>query len=151
MARTIRANAVVGLENVALWHERDISHSSAERIVLPDSSATLDYILAKATSLLDTLVVYPENMLKNLGLTRGLIFSGELLLALTQKGVSREDAYSWTQRNAMKVWDEGGEYEALVKSDADISSHLSAEEIARVFDLKHYLRNVEQVFTRVFG
>ncbi len=151
MARTIRANAIVGLENVALWHERDISHSSAERIVLPDSSATLDYILAKATSLLDTLVVYPENMLKNLGLTRGLIFSGQLLLALTQKGVSREDAYTWTQRNAMKVWDEGGEYEALIKSDADISSHLSAEEIARVFDLKHYLRNVEQVFTRVFG
>ena len=103
MARTVRANSVVGLENVALWHERDISHSSAERIVLPDSSATLDYILAKTTSLLDTLVVYPENMLKNLDLTRGLVFSGQLLLSLTQKGVTREDAYAWTQRNAMKV------------------------------------------------
>jgi adenylosuccinate lyase len=150
MARTIRANSIVGLENVALWHERDISHSSAERIVLPDSSATLDYILAKTTSLLDTLIVYPENMLKNLGLTRGLVFSGQLLLALTQKGVSREDAYSYTQRNAMKVWDEGGEYKDLVTKDADISSKLSQEEIARVFDIKHYLRNVEKVFERVF-
>src|SRR5437762_2823983 len=142
LARTVRANSIVGLENVALWHERDISHSSAERIVLPDSSATLDYILAKTTSLLDTLVVYPENMLKNIGLTRGLVFSGQLLLALTQKGVSREDAYTFTQRNAMKVWDEGGDYQDLVKKDADISSHLSTEEIARVFDLKYYLRNV---------
>lgn len=150
MARTVRANSIVGLENVALWHERDISHSSAERIVLPDSSATLDYLLAKATSLLDTLVVYPENMLKNLNLTRGLVFSGQLMLALTQKGVSREDAYVYTQRNAMKVWDEGGEYESLVMNDADISSHLSGEEIARVFDLGHYLRNVEKVFARVF-
>ncbi|HKP70953.1 MAG TPA: adenylosuccinate lyase, partial [Pyrinomonadaceae bacterium] len=151
MARTVRANSIVGLENVALWHERDISHSSAERIVLPDSSATLDYILAKTTSLLDTLVVYPENMMKNLELTRGLVFSGQLMLALTQKGVSREDAYVFTQRNAMKVWDEGGEYCELIKSDADVSAHLSAEEIDRVFDLKHYLRNVDKVFARVFG
>ncbi len=150
MARTVRANSIVGLENIALWHERDISHSSAERIVLPDSSATLDYILAKTTSLLDTLIVYPENMLKNLDLTRGLVFSGQLMLALTQKGVSREDAYVWTQRNAMKVWDEGGEYQDLIKKDADISSHISDEEIARVFDLKHYLRNVDKVFARVF-
>jgi len=151
MARTVRANSIVGLENVALWHERDISHSSAERIVLPDSSATLDYILAKTTSLLDTLIVFPENMLKNLALTRGLVFSGQLLLALTQKGVSRQDAYSWTQRNAMKVWDEGGEYKDLVTKDADISSRLSTEEIARVFDVKHYLRNVDEVFARVFN
>ena len=151
MARTVRANAIVGLENVALWHERDISHSSAERIVLPDSSATLDYLLAKATSLLDTLVVYPENMLANLNLTRGLVFSGQLMLALTQKGVTREDAYVYTQRNAMKVWDEGGDYKELVMKDADIASHLSLEEIARVFDLKHYLRNVDRVFERVFG
>jgi adenylosuccinate lyase len=150
MARTVRANSIVGLENVALWHERDISHSSAERIVLPDSSATLDYMLAKTTSLLDTLVVYPENMLKNLEITRGLVFSGQLMLALTQKGASREDAYVYTQRNAMKVWDEGGNYQDLVTRDADITSHLSTEEIARVFDLKHYLRNVEKVFLRVF-
>ncbi|MEO5860211.1 MAG: adenylosuccinate lyase [Pyrinomonadaceae bacterium] len=151
MARTVRANSIVGLENVALWHERDISHSSAERIVLPDSSATLDYMLAKATSLLDTLVVYPENMLKNINLTKGLTFSGQLMLALTQKGVSREDAYVYTQRNAMKVWDEGGDYKELVMNDADITSRLSLEEIARVFDLKHYLRNVDKVFERVFS
>ena len=151
MARTVRANAIVGLENIALWHERDISHSSAERIVLPDSSAALDYILAKAASLLDTLVVYPENMLKNLNLTRGLVFSGQLLLALTQKGVSREDAYIWTQRNAMKVWDEGGEYKNLLLNDEDIRAKLSEAEIERVFDVKHYLRNVEKVFARVFG
>jgi adenylosuccinate lyase len=151
MARTVRANSIVGLENVALWHERDISHSSAERIVLPDSSATLDYILAKTTSLLDTLIVYPENMLENIDLTKGLVFSGQLLLALTKKGVSREDAYAWTQRNAMKVWDEGGYYQELIKGDADISSHLSVDEIARVFDLRHYLRNVDKVFARVFS
>jgi adenylosuccinate lyase len=151
MARTIRANAVVGLENVALWHERDISHSSAERIVLPDSSAALDYILAKTASLLDTLVVYPENMLKNLNLTRGLVFSGQLLLALTQKGVSREDAYVFTQRNAMRVWDEGGEYKDLVMQDEDIRAKLSAEEIEKVFSYEHYLRNVGKVFERVFG
>ncbi len=151
MARTVRANSIVGLENVALWHERDISHSSAERIVLPDSSATLDYMLAKATSLLDSLVVYPENMLKNIELTRGLTFSGQLMLALTQNGVSREDAYVYTQRNAMKVWDEGGNYKELVMKDADVNSKLSPEEIARVFDLKHYLRNVDKVFDRVFN
>jgi adenylosuccinate lyase len=151
MARTIRANSIVGFENIALWHERDISHSSAERIVLPDSSAALDYILAKTTSLLDTLVVYPENMLKNLNLTRGLVFSGQLLLALTQKGVSREDAYVMTQRNAMRVWDEGLDYKDLIMKDADITSFLSEEEIARVFDVRHYLRNVDKVFTRVFG
>jgi adenylosuccinate lyase len=151
LARTVRANSIVGLENVALWHERDISHSSAERMVLPDSSVTLDYLLAKTASLLEGLVVYPGNMLKNLEATRGLVFSGQLMLALTQKGVSREDAYAWTQRNAMKVWDEGGVYIDLIKKDTDISSNLTVEEIDRVFDLKHYLRNVEKVFARVFG
>ena len=151
MARTIRANSIVGLENIALWHERDISHSSAERIVLPDSSAALDYILAKTTSLLDSLVVYPENMLKNLNATRGLVFSGQLLLALTQKGVSREDAYVFTQRNAMKVWDEGGDYKDLLMNDEDIRAKLSPEEIEKVFDVRHYLRNVGKVFERVFS
>ena len=151
LARTVRANAIVGMENIALWHERDISHSSAERVVLPDSSLTIDYLLEKAAALLDGLVVYPENMLKNLDATRGLIFSGQLMLALTQKEVSREEAYEWTQRNAMKVWDEGGNYRELILKDTDISSKLSAEEITRVFDLKYYLRNVEKVFARVFG
>ena len=151
MARTVRANSIVGLENVALWHERDISHSSAERIVLPDSSSALDYILAKTAFLLDGLVVYPENMLKNLNATRGLIFSGQLLLALTQKGVSREDAYVLAQRNAMKVWDEGGEFKDLILNDADIRSRLTPEEIEKVFSLEHYLRNVDKVFARVFN
>ncbi len=151
LSRVVRANAVVGLENVALWHERDISHSSAERMVLPDSSVTLDYLLAKTAGLLDGLVVYPENMLRNIELSKGLTFSGQLLLMLTQKGVTREDAYLWVQRNAMKVWDEGGDYLDLVTKDADISSNLSSEEIARVFDLSHYLRNVGKVFERVFG
>ena len=151
MARTIRANAIVGLENVALWHERDISHSSAERIVLPDSSAALDYLLAKTANLLDGLVVYPENMLKNLNATRGLVFSGQLLLALAQKGISREDAYIYTQRNAMKVWDEGGVYKDLILQDEDIRAKLSVDEIEKAFDVKHYLRNVEKVFDRVFG
>jgi adenylosuccinate lyase len=151
MARTVRANSIVGLENVALWHERDISHSSAERIVLPDSSSALDYILAKTTSLLDTLIVYPERMLENLNQTRGLVFSGQLLLALTQKGVSREDAYVWAQRNAMQVWDAGGDFKDLILRDEDISSTLSDEEIEKVFNVRHYLRNVDAVFTRVFG
>jgi len=151
MARTIRVNSIVGLENVALWHERDISHSSAERIVLPDSSAALDYILAKTASLLDGLVVYPENMLKNLNATRGLVFSGQLLLALTQKGVSREDAYVFAQRNAMKVWDEAADFKELVLADKDITDKLSVEDIERIFSFEHYLRNVGKVFARVFG
>src|SRR3954453_13394875 len=114
MARTVRANSVVGLENVALWHERDISHSSAERIVLPDSSVALDYMLAKMASLVEGLVVYPERMLENLNATRGLVFSGQLLPALTRAGVSREQAYEWVQRNAMRVWDEGEDFHRLV-------------------------------------
>ena len=151
MARVVRANSLVGLENIPLWHERDISHSSAERVVLPDSSIGLDYMLQKATSLIDGLVVYPERMLENLGATRGLIFSGQLLLALTQAGVSREDAYEWVQRNAMRVWDEGKDFRDLVKSDSDIRARLSVEAIERVFSLDHYLRNVGKVYQRVFG
>jgi adenylosuccinate lyase len=151
MARVVRANSLVGLENIPLWHERDISHSSAERVVLPDSSIALDYMLQKATSLIDGLVVYPERMLENLGATRGLIFSGQLLLALTQAGVSREEAYEWVQRNAMRVWDEGKDFQELVKSDSDISARLSVEAIERVFSLDHYLRNVGKVYQRVFG
>jgi adenylosuccinate lyase len=151
MARVIRANSLVGLENVALWHERDISHSSAERVVLPDSSIALDYILHKATSLVAGLVVHPERMLQNLQLTKGLVFSGQLLLALTQKGVSREVAYEWVQRNAMKVWDEGADFQELLKQDADITSQLSEHEIESVFNYDTYLRNVDTIFDRVFG
>lgn len=150
MARVIRANSLVGLENVALWHERDISHSSAERVVLPDSSIGLDYILQKATNLIDGLVVYPDRMLENLQATRGLIFSGQLLLALTSKGVSREVAYDWVQRNAMRVWDENEDFRALIKSDEDIKLVLSDTEIEQVFSLEHYLRNINSIFERVF-
>jgi adenylosuccinate lyase len=151
LARVIRANSLVGLENVALWHERDISHSSAERVVLPDSSIGLDYILQKATSLLDGLVVYPERMLENLAATKGLIFSGQLLLALTQKGVAREQAYEWVQRNAMKSWDENQDFQALVQKDSEIKNTLEGQEIQRVFSLDTYLRNIDKIFGRVFG
>ena len=151
MARVVRANSLVGLENVALWHERDISHSSAERVVLPDSSIALDYMLHKAASLIEGLVVYPERMLQNLQLTKGLVFSGQLLLALTQKGVSRETAYEWVQRNAMKVWETDEDFQGLLKQDADINSHLSPLEIEGVFKLDTYLRNVDAIFDRVFG
>lgn len=151
LARVIRGNSLVGLENVALWHERDISHSSAERVVLPDSSIALDYILQKTISLLDGLVVYPERMLENLNATHGLIFSGQLLLVLTQKGLAREQAYEWVQRNAMKAWDENGDFQKLVKEDRDINAHLSPKEIERVFALDTYLRNVDTIFRRVFG
>src|SRR5213080_4065259 len=151
IARVVRANSIVGLENIALWHERDISHSSAERVVLPDSSITTDYILYKMTSLIDGLVVYPERMLENLNATRGSIFSGQLLLALTQAGVSREQAYEWVQRNALKAWDEGQDLKSLILADKEIRAHLSEEKIARVFSLDTYLRNVDRVFARVFG
>jgi adenylosuccinate lyase len=150
IARIIRANSLVGLENVALWHERDISHSSAERVVLPDSSIALDYILHKATSLIEGLVVHPERMLQNLQLTRGLVFSGQLLLALTQKGVARETAYEWVQRNAMKVWEKDENFQELLQQDADVTSHLSAAEIDGVFTFDPYLRNVATIFDRVF-
>jgi len=150
LARVVRANSVVGLENIALWHERDISHSSAERVVLPDSSIALDYMLQKAISLFDGLVVYPERMLENLAATRGLIFSGQVLLALTQNGVSREKAYEAVQRNAMRVWDEGLDFQALIKADPDISARLTPAEIDRIFSLDFYLRNVDAIFERVF-
>jgi adenylosuccinate lyase len=150
MARVVRGYAVAGLESVALWHERDISHSSAERVVLPDASIALDYMLAKATSLIDNLVVHKDRMLENLGATRGLVFSGQLLLALTQAGVSRETAYEWAQRNAMRTWDEGGEFRAHVLADADIMSKLSRERVERVFSPDTYLRNVDKIFERVF-
>src|SRR6266480_4133874 len=145
MARLVRANSIVGLENIALWHERDISHSSAERVVLPDSSIAADYMLDKMASLIDGLIVYPERMLENLQATRGLIFSGQLLLALTNAGVAREIAYDWVQRNAMKAWDEGDDFKSLVSADEDITAKLSAAQIANVFSLETYLRNVDAI------
>jgi len=151
MARLLRGYAVAGLESVALWHERDISHSSAERVVLPDASICLDYMLAKTASLLDTLVVHPDRMLRNLDATRGLVYSGQLLLALARAGVSREQAYEWVQRNAMRAWDEGGDFRELVLADGEITARLTRARVEEVFAPETYLRNVDAVFGRVFG
>ncbi len=151
MARLLRGYAVAGLESIALWHERDISHSSAERVILPDASIAVDYMLHKATSLIDGLMVYPERMLENLQASRGLVISGQLLLALAQAGASREAAYEWVQRNAMKTWNEGGDFRTSVLEDADITAHLSREKIESAFALDTYLRNVDAIFARVFN
>ncbi len=154
LARVVRGYAVAGLENVALWHERDISHSGAERVILPDASIALDYMLEKFTGLVDNLQVYPERMRRNLEATHGLVFSGQLLLALTQKGVSRESAYDIVQRNAMQVWETdgaNGDFRARVSADEEMTAHLSQDEIERVFAVDYYLRNVDAVFRRVLG
>jgi len=151
LARVVRANAQAALENVALWHERDISHSSVERVILPDSTILLDYLLAKTTKLVETMFVYPRRMLENLDLLKGLIFSGQLLLELVEKGVSREEAYRWVQRNAMQVWETREDFRTLAERDRDIRRHLDPDEIARVFNVERYLKNVDAIFRRVFG
>ncbi len=151
MARVVRGYAVAALENNALWHERDISHSSAERVILPDACIAIDYMLAKTTSLVDTLVVKPERMLENLNATRGLVFSGQLLLELSAAGVPREEGYTWVQRNAMRSWDEGLDFRELIKQDADIASKLSPQQIEKAFDVKTQFKNVDKIFERVFG
>lgn len=151
LARVVRSNAQAALENVALWHERDISHSSVERIILPDSTILVDYLLHKTARLVETMFVYPERMMKNLNLLRGLIFSGQLLLDLVEKGALREDAYAWVQRNAMQVWQTREDFRTLVERDPDIARHLRPREIARAFSLERQLRHVDTVFRRVFG
>ena len=151
LARVVRANAQAGLENVALWHERDISHSSVERVILPDSTILLDYMLHKTAQLIETLLVYPERMRENLGLLKGLIFSGQLLLELAEKGASREDAYGWVQRNAMQVWKTGEDFKTLIESDPDIQKYLSLDEIARAFKVNRYLKHVDEIFARAFA
>src|SRR2546426_825139 len=151
LARVVRANAQAGFENVALWHERDISHSSAERIIIPDSSTLVDYLLQKTTHLLDTMFVYPERMKLNLESTGGLVFSGQLLLDLVEHGVSREDAYRMVQRNAMRAWKDGVNFRELVFSDPDITNRVPREQIGRAFDLKRQLRNIDEIFARVFA
>ena len=150
LARVVRANAQAALENVALWHERDISHSSVERVILPDSTIVVDYLLDQTTNLIDSLFVYPEQMRKNLDLLKGLIFSGQLLLDLVEKGVSREEAYRWVQRNAMQVWETREEFQSLVERDPEIRQHLTPREIARVFSVERYLKQVDAIFRRVF-
>ena len=151
LARVVRANAQAGLENVALWHERDISHSSVERVILPDSTILLDYMLDKTSRLIETLFVYPERMLENLDVLKGLIFSGHLLLDLVEKGAAREDAYRWVQRNAMRVWQTREDFRALVERDPDIARYLAPREIARAFSIERQLRHVDTVSRRVFG
>ncbi len=152
LARMVRAYVTPALENVALWHERDISHSSVERMIGPDATVTLDFALNRLAGLVDKLIVYPENMRKNLDRLGGLVHSQRVLIALTQKGASREDAYRMVQRNAMKVWrGEANDFLALLKADADVRRHLSEAELAANFDLDYHLKHVDTIFRRVFG
>jgi len=151
LARVIRGNAQVALENVALWHERDISHSSAERVILPDTTILADYLLDKAATLIERLLVYPERMLKNLESTNGLVFSGQLLIDLAAAGMSREDAYSLVQGHAMNAWSHDLNFRALIGSDPEINRRLSLEEIAAAFDVRRQLTNIDEVFARVFA
>src|SRR5437667_4697472 len=150
LARVVRSNAQAGFENVALWHERDISHSSVERVILPDSTTLTDYMLAKTTNLLDTMFVYPERMKANLESTGGLVFSGQLLLDLVEHGVSREDAYRMVQSHAMRAWREGLNFCELVMRDKKITGRVPAKTVQNAFDLKRQLRNIDAIFARVF-
>jgi adenylosuccinate lyase len=151
LARIVRAAVTPALENVALWHERDISHSSVERMFAPDATVTLDFALARLTNVIDKLVIYPENMQKNLDRLGGLVHSQRVMLALTQKGVSREDSYRLVQRNAMPVWRGEGEFKALLNADGEVMAKLSAAEIDDLFDLGYHFKHVDTIFRRVFG
>jgi adenylosuccinate lyase len=151
LARMVRAYVTPALENVALWHERDISHSSVERMIGPDATVTLDFALARLTGIIDRLIVYPQNMQKNLDRLGGLVHSQRLLIALTQKGVAREEAYRLVQANAMKVWRGEGDFLSFLKADPDMRKHLSEAEIEENFDLGHHFKHVDTIFQRVFG
>ncbi len=151
LARLVRMAVIPAMENVALWHERDISHSSVERMIAPDATITLDFALARLTGVIDKLVIYPDNMIANMNKFRGLIHSQRVLLALTQKGVSREDAYAVVQRNAMKVWEHGADFKSELKSDPDVTVALSDAEIEDKFDLGYHTKHVDTIFERVFG
>lgn len=151
LARMVRAYAMPAMENVALWHERDISHSSVERMIGPDATVTLDFALARLAGVVDKLLVYPQNMQKNLDRLGGLVHSQRVLLALTQKGVSREDAYRLVQRNAMPVWRGEGDFLQLLKKDAEVKARLSDAELEELFDLGYHLKHVDTIFKRVFG
>src|SRR6478752_1461331 len=151
LARMVRAYVTPALENVALWHERDISHSSVERMIAPDATATLDFALARLATIIDKLVVYPANMRKNLERLGGLIHSQRVLIALTQKGVAREDAYAMVQRNAMRAWQGQGDFLTLLMADNDVRKHLSAAELKENFDLGYHFKHVDTIFERVFG
>lgn len=150
LARLVRSNALAALENQTLWHERDISHSSVERVIGPDSTILAHYMLRRMTGMMDKLLVYPKNMMKNLEITRGLIFSQNVLLALVRKGVRREEAYRMVQRNAMRVWKKGEAFLPLLKKDREIRKILSAKELEAAFNLKTQLKNVDHIFARIF-
>src|SRR5579864_2919799 len=150
LARVVRANAQAAFENVALWHERDISHSSVERVILPDSTILDDYLLEKTTNLVDQLLVYPERMRRNLEMTRGLVFSGQLLLDLAAAGMLREAAYRVVQRHAMEAWENESDFRAAIESDPEIARVLTRDQIAQSFSLERQLRNVDKIFARVF-
>jgi adenylosuccinate lyase len=151
LARVVRSNVQAAFENVALWHERDISHSSVERVILPDSTILTDYLLEKTTKLVDQLLVYPARMRRNLDLTRGLVFSGQVLLDLAAAGMLREQAYRVVQTHAMRAWEEEGDFRAAIENDPEIRAILAPEKIAESFSLERQLRNVDAIFTRVFG
>ena len=151
LARVVRSAVVPAMENVALWHERDISHSSVERIIAPDATVTLDFALARLAGVVDTLVVHPENMRKNLERLGGIVHSERVLLALTQKGVSREDAYKAVQGNAMKVWENGGDFGEFLAADPVVSKHLSEAELNELLDTAYHTKHVDTIFARVFG
>jgi adenylosuccinate lyase len=151
LARLVRGYALPALENVALWHERDISHSSVERVIAPDATIALDFALSRLTTLIDRLIVYPKNMRKNLDRLGGLVNSQRFLLALTQKGASREEAYRLVQRNAMPVWRGEGDFKTLLTQDKEVRHYLSEEEIAAEFDLDYHFKHVDTIFERVFG
>ncbi len=151
LARMVRAAIVPALENVTLWHERDISHSSVERMIGPDATVTLDFALTRLSGVVDKLLVYPDAMRRNLDTLGGLIHSQRVLLALTQAGMSREEAYAAVQRNAMKVWEEGADFLALLNADATVTALLGADDLARLFDLAYHTKNVDTIFARVFG
>ncbi|MGQ9687760.1 MAG: adenylosuccinate lyase [Desulfobaccales bacterium] len=150
LARLLRGYALTAMENVALWHERDISHSSAERVIIPDSNIVLDFMIHRLKTVLANLVVYPENMQANLEAGRGLVFSQSLLLTLVQRGLTRDEAYRLTQRAAMQVWEQGGTFKERILADPDIGKHLSQAELEKLFDLRHHLRHVDELFHRVF-
>jgi adenylosuccinate lyase len=150
LSRLLRGYAVTAMEDVALWHERDISHSSAERVILPDATGVLCYMLRAMTKIVSKMMVYPDRMLKNIELTRGLAYSGQLLLDLTKKGVLREDAYRWIQRSSMKVWDEDKDFLQVLQEDPDITQVLTRDEIRSVVNPELQLRNVDAIFARVF-
>jgi adenylosuccinate lyase len=151
LARLVRSNAVAAMENVPLWHERDISHSSVERVIAPDSNILLDFMLNRLTNMVDRLVVYQDRMRANLESTGGLFFSQRVLLALTESGVDRDEAYRLTQRNAMAVWNEGGTFRDRLAADSEVMAHLHPDQLEELFDLNYYLKHVDTIFSQVFG